>query len=137
VGYACVKGFEAGGHNAREETTTLCLVPAVVDAVSVPVIAAGGIGEAHTYDRRFLLLMWDRPGAAGCGRSMLAAMALGAEGVQIGSRFVASHEASCHDSFKKAVVEAEVRASALPVVGMLEWRVSCWSVVGRRARRSL
>jgi len=79
------EGFEAGGHNGREETTTMVLVPAVVDAVSIPVIAAGGIAN---------------------GRQMLAAMALGASGVQIGSRFVASEEASSHINFKKAVVGA-------------------------------
>lgn len=80
------EGFEAGGHNGREETTTLCLVPAVCDAVSIPVIAAGGIGD---------------------GRSMLAAMVLGAEGVQMGSRFVASTEASVHGRFKQAVLGAK------------------------------
>ncbi len=79
------EGFEAGGHNGREETTTLCLIPSVIEAVSIPVIAAGGIAT---------------------GRSMLAAMVLGAEGVQIGSRFVASTEASVHDNFKQAVVQA-------------------------------
>lgn len=80
------EGFEAGGHNGREETTTLCLIPMVVDAVQVPVIAAGGIGT---------------------GKGMLAAMALGAQGVQIGSRFVASNESSAHDLFKKYVVDAQ------------------------------
>lgn len=79
------EGFEAGGHNGREETTTLVLIPAVVEAVSIPVVAAGGIAS---------------------GRSMLAAMVLGAEGVQVGSRFVASEEASAHPAFKEAVVRA-------------------------------
>jgi len=79
------EGFEAGGHNGRDETTTLVLVPAVASAVNIPVIAAGGIAT---------------------GRQMLAAFALGAEGVQVGSRFVASDEASSHPSFKKAVVES-------------------------------
>jgi enoyl-[acyl-carrier protein] reductase II len=79
------EGFEAGGHNGREETTTLCLVPKVADSVGIPVIAAGGI-----YD----------------GRSMLAAMVLGAEGVQVGSRFVASLESSGHNAFKEKVVSA-------------------------------
>ena len=79
------EGFEAGGHNGREETTTMVLIPAVVNAVKIPVIAAGGI--AH-------------------GRQMLAAMVLGAEGVQMGSRFVASEEASSHISFKKAVINS-------------------------------
>jgi len=78
------EGFEAGGHNGREETTTLCLVPAVVDAVHIPVIAAGGIHD---------------------GRSMAAALALGAQGVQVGSRFVASVEASAHDAFKNTVIK--------------------------------
>src|SRR5512141_1528048 len=79
------EGFEAGGHNGREETTTMVLVPLVCNAVSIPVIAAGGIAT---------------------GRQMLAAMVLGAEGVQIGSRFVASTEASSHINFKKAVINS-------------------------------
>ncbi len=79
------EGFEAGGHNGREETTTLCLVPAVADALNVPVIAAGGICDA---------------------RSTLAAFALGAEGVQLGSRFVATPESSAHQAFKDRVVDA-------------------------------
>jgi len=80
------EGFEAGGHNGREETTTLCLLPMVKDAISIPMMAAGGIAS---------------------GRAMMAAFALGAEGVQIGSRFVASEEASCHDNFKHKVIEAK------------------------------
>ncbi len=80
------EGFEAGGHNGREETTTMCLVPAVVDAVSVPVIAAGGIAV---------------------GRQMLAALALGAEGVQVGSRFAATIESSAHEAFKQKIIEAK------------------------------
>lgn len=79
------EGFEAGGHNGREETTTMVLTPAVADAVSIPVIAAGGIGS---------------------GRAMAAAFALGAQGVQVGSRFVATPEASSHINFKEAVVKA-------------------------------
>jgi enoyl-[acyl-carrier protein] reductase II len=79
------EGFEAGGHNGREETTTMVLVPLVKAAVDIPVIAAGGIAT---------------------GRQMLAAMVLGADGVQIGSRFVASDEASSHVAFKEAVVNA-------------------------------
>lgn len=79
------EGFEAGGHNGREETTTLCLVPEICDAVSVPVIAAGGIGS---------------------GRAMLAAFALGAEGVQVGSLFAASDESSAHINFKNAIINA-------------------------------
>jgi enoyl-[acyl-carrier protein] reductase II len=77
------EGFEAGGHNGREETTTMVLIPAVVNAVKIPVMAAGGIAT---------------------GRQMLAAMVLGAEGVQIGSRFVASEEASSHINFKNALI---------------------------------
>jgi enoyl-[acyl-carrier protein] reductase II len=77
------EGFEAGGHNGREETTTLCLIPAARQQISVPLIAAGGIAT---------------------GRAMFAVMALGAEGVQMGSRFVATAEASAHINFKNAVV---------------------------------
>ncbi|HEY8690777.1 MAG TPA: nitronate monooxygenase [Chitinophagaceae bacterium] len=80
------EGFEAGGHNGREETTTMVLVPLVCEAVKIPVIAAGGIAT---------------------GRQMLAAMALGAEGVQIGSRFAASEESSLHINFKNAIVAAK------------------------------
>jgi enoyl-[acyl-carrier protein] reductase II len=80
------EGFEAGGHNGREETTTLCLIPMVRDAIDLPLIAAGGIGN---------------------GRAMCAAFALGAEGVQIGSRFVATPESSAHQAFKQAVIEAQ------------------------------
>ena len=80
------EGFEAGGHNGKEETTTMVLIPAVCSAVDIPVIAAGGIAT---------------------GRQMLAAMVLGAEGVQVGSRFVASVEASSHDKFKDMVIAAQ------------------------------
>ncbi|MEI8279048.1 MAG: nitronate monooxygenase [Bacteroidota bacterium] len=79
------EGFEAGGHNGREETTTLCLIPAVRQAISIPLIAAGGIAT---------------------GRAMYAMMSLGAEAVQIGSRFVCSNEASSHQSFKESVLAA-------------------------------
>ncbi len=79
------EGFEAGGHNGREETTTMVLIPAVAKAVSIPVIAAGGIAT---------------------GRQMLAAMILGAQGVQIGTRFVASEEGSSHPAFKQAVINS-------------------------------
>lgn len=78
------EGFEAGGHNGREETTTMVLIPLVREAVKIPVIAAGGIAN---------------------GKSMLAAFALGADGVQIGTRFAASVESSAHDSFKKIITE--------------------------------
>ena len=86
------EGFEAGGHNGREETTTMCLVPAVVDACDVPVIAAGGLHD---------------------GRSILAAMMLGAEAVQLGSRFVATHESSAHLAFKEAVLSAGEGSTSL------------------------
>jgi enoyl-[acyl-carrier protein] reductase II len=79
------EGFEAGGHNGREETTTLCLIPLIKQAVKIPVIAAGGIAT---------------------GRAMLAAMALGADGVQIGSRFVASEESSANINFKNSVIRS-------------------------------
>lgn len=79
------EGFEAGGHNGREETTSMVLIPLVSEAVQIPVIAAGGIAG---------------------GKQMLAAFALGAEGVQLGSRFVASEEASNHPEFKKRVIDA-------------------------------
>ena len=80
------EGFEAGGHNGIDETTTFCLIPMVADAVQVPVIAAGGIGD---------------------GRGMLAALNLGADAVQIGSRFVASEESSAHINFKNTVVDTK------------------------------
>ena len=80
------EGFEAGGHNGREETTTMVLIPAVVNAVKIPVIAAGGIAG---------------------GRQMLAVMVMGAEGVQMGSRFVASEEASSHINFKTLVMNSQ------------------------------
>jgi len=80
------EGFEAGGHNGREETTTLCLIPDVVNAVNIPVIAAGGIVD---------------------GKSMLSAMILGADGVQMGTRFVACKESSAHESFKNLVLKAK------------------------------
>jgi len=79
------EGFEAGGHNGLEEITTMALIPQVKEAISIPLIAAGGIST---------------------GRGMLAAMALGADAVQIGSRFVASEESSAHPDFKKKVIEA-------------------------------
>ena len=80
------EGFEAGGHNGREETTTMILIPAVKEAVKIPVLGAGGIAT---------------------GRQMFAAMVLGADGVQIGSRFVCSDEASNHISFKQAIVNSK------------------------------
>ena len=86
------EGFEAGGHNGREETTTMCLVPAVADACDIPVIAAGGLHD---------------------GRSIMAAMMLGAEAVQLGSRFVATPESSAHQAFKHAVLEAGEGATSL------------------------
>ncbi len=80
------EGFEAGGHNGREETTTMVLIPQIAPHINIPLIAAGGIAT---------------------GNAMLASMALGADGVQIGSRFVASDEASAHDGFKQRVIDAK------------------------------
>lgn len=80
------EGFEAGGHNGREETTTLCLIPMVAQAISIPLIAAGGIAS---------------------GRAMLAVEALGAEGFQVGTRFAVSAESSAHEAFKQRVLQTE------------------------------
>ena len=80
------EGFEAGGHNGREETTTFTLIPMVKESITIPVIAAGGIGN---------------------GRGMLAAMVLGADGVQIGSRFAASKESSAHVNFKQKIIDVK------------------------------
>ncbi len=80
------EGFEAGGHNGRDETTTLCLIPMVRKAIHIPLIAAGGIGD---------------------GRALLAVMNLGADGAQVGSRFVASIESSAHQNFKQAVIDSQ------------------------------
>lgn len=87
-----VEGFEAGGHNGRDETTTFCLVPMAKKELSIPIIAAGGIAT---------------------GRGMLAAMILGADGVQMGSRFAASIEASSHQNFKREIVNAKDGATML------------------------
>ncbi len=86
------EGFEAGGHNGREETTTMCLIPMIADCVEVPVIAAGGIG---------------------CGRTMAAAMCLGASGVQVGSRFASSLESSAHIAFKEQIISAKEGSTEL------------------------
>ena len=80
------EGFEAGGHNGREETTTFTLIPMVKESITIPVIAAGGIGN---------------------GRGMLAAIVLGADGVQIGSRFAASKESSAHENFKQKIIDVK------------------------------
>ena len=80
------EGFEAGGHNGFEETTTITLIPLISKIVDIPLIAAGGIG---------------------CGKSMLAAMSLGADGVQVGSRFVVSKESSAHEAFKQKIIDAK------------------------------
>ncbi|TDE02359.1 NAD(P)H-dependent flavin oxidoreductase [Flavobacterium hiemivividum] len=80
------EGFEAGGHNGRDETTTFTLIPMVKEQIEIPVIAAGGIAN---------------------GRGMLAAMVLGADGVQVGSRFAASIESSAHDNFKNTIIETK------------------------------
>ncbi len=86
------EGFEAGGHNGIDEITTMCLVPQVVDAVKIPVIAAGGIAD---------------------GRTMLAAMSLGAEAVQVGTRFATTIESSAHEMYKQKVVDAQDNSTVL------------------------
>lgn len=86
VSAVIAEGFEAGGHNGREEITTMCLIPSIKKSVKIPVIAAGGIGT---------------------GQTMLAAMGLGSDGVQIGSRFAVSKESSAHDVFKQYVVDSK------------------------------
>ncbi len=86
------EGFEAGGHNGREETTTFCLIPNVAKNVSIPVIAAGGIAT---------------------GEQMLACRILGADGVQLGSRFAATYEASSHENFKKEIIKSEEGSTEL------------------------
>ena len=96
------EGFEAGGHNGREETTTLCLIPEICETVSVPVIAAGGIGS---------------------GKAMLAAFALGAEGVQLGSVFAASRESSAHPNFKEAIVRAAEGDTKLSMKSLMPVRL--------------
>ena len=86
------EGFEAGGHNGKDEITTMCLIPKIADEVNIPVIAAGGMGD---------------------GRAMLAAMCLGADGVQIGSRFAVCKESSAHENFKNYVFDAKDGATDL------------------------
>ena len=96
------EGFEAGGHNGREETTSMILIPAVRNAVKIPVLAAGGIAT---------------------GKQMLAAMVLGAEGVQVGSRFVCSNEASNHIKFKEAIVNSKEGDTMLSIKKVVPVRV--------------
>jgi len=96
------EGFEAGGHNGREEITTFCLIPMVRDAITIPLMAAGGIGT---------------------GRSILGAFALGADGVQIGSRFAISEESSAHPDFKKRVVESQEGETMLTLKGVTPVRL--------------
>jgi enoyl-[acyl-carrier protein] reductase II len=96
------EGFEAGGHNGRDEITTMVLIPQVVDAVKIPVIAAGGIG---------------------CGRSIAAALSLGASAVQIGSRFAATKESSAHENFKRAIVDAGSDATMLSMKKLVPVRL--------------
>lgn len=96
------EGFEAGGHNGREETTTLCLIPEICKVVSIPVIAAGGIGS---------------------GKAMLAAMALGADAVQVGSLFAATLESSAHENFKKAIINADEGDTKLSMKSLIPVRL--------------
>lgn len=115
------EGFEAGGHNGREETTTLCLIPKVREAIDIPLIAAGGIGS---------------------GQAMFSVMALGAEGVQMGTRFVCSPEASSHSNFKEEIIRAEEGSTVLALKKLVPVRLiknnfynqvaqaesACWTV---------
>jgi enoyl-[acyl-carrier protein] reductase II len=96
------EGFEAGGHNGREETTTMVLIPQIAGELDVPLIAAGGVGT---------------------GSAMLAAMVLGADGVQIGSRFVASEESSAHPAFKQKVLEAKEGSTKLQLKQLVSVRL--------------
>jgi len=96
------EGFEAGGHNGKEETTTMVLIPQIAKEINIPLIAAGGIGT---------------------GAGMLAAMALGAEGVQIGSRFAASTEASAHENFKNKIIEAREGSTKLQLKQIVSVRL--------------
>jgi enoyl-[acyl-carrier protein] reductase II len=96
------EGFEAGGHNGREETTTFCLIPMVREAIKIPLIAAGGIGN---------------------GRGILGALALGADGVQMGSRFAASEESSAHINYKKSILQAGEGDTALTLKALTPVRL--------------
>ncbi len=96
------EGFEAGGHNGREETTTLCLIPMVKEVIKIPLMAAGGIAS---------------------GRAMLAAMALGADGVQVGSRFAATIESSAHENFKNKIVQTEEGGTLLTMKKLVPVRL--------------
>jgi len=96
------EGFEAGGHNGKDEITSMCLIPQVSDAVDIPVIAAGGIGD---------------------GRAIAAALALGAEAVQIGSRFAATEESSAHPAFKQSILEADDSATMLTMKSVVPVRL--------------
>jgi enoyl-[acyl-carrier protein] reductase II len=96
------EGFEAGGHNGREETTTMCLVPLIHDVVDLPLLAAGGIGS---------------------GRAMLAAFALGAEGVQVGTRFAASAESSAHINFKNKILDTREGDTVLTLKQLMPVRL--------------
>jgi enoyl-[acyl-carrier protein] reductase II len=102
VNAVVAEGFEAGGHNGREETTTMVLIPLVKKEIKIPLIAAGGIAS---------------------GRSMLAAMALGADGVQIGTRFAASEEASVHPNFKKQIIESNEGDTVLTLKKLVPVRI--------------
>lgn len=96
------EGFEAGGHNGRDEITTLTLIPQVVDAVKIPVIAAGGIGD---------------------GRGIAAVMCLGAQGAQLGTRFIATQESSAHENFKRAVIESSPSSTMLSMKKLVPVRL--------------
>lgn len=111
------EGFEAGGHNGADEITTLCLIPQVADAVKIPVIAAGGIAD---------------------GRGMAAALALGASGVQVGTRFAATFESSAHENYKQAVVGAADTDTVLTLKPLVPVRLikNRFALAAREAERS-
>jgi enoyl-[acyl-carrier protein] reductase II len=96
------EGFEAGGHNGRDEITTMALIPQVVDAVKIPVIAAGGVAD---------------------GRGIAAAFALGADGVQIGTRFAATQESSAHENFRQAILSADCDDTMLTMKDLVPVRL--------------
>lgn len=102
VNAVVAEGFEAGGHNGREETTTFCLIPMITQALKIPVIAAGGIAS---------------------GKAMLAAFALGAEGVQVGSAFAVAEESSAHPNFKARILEAVEGDTALQMKKLVPVRL--------------
>jgi enoyl-[acyl-carrier protein] reductase II len=111
------EGVEAGGHNGPDELTTLCLIPQLVDAVKIPVIAAGGIAD---------------------GRGIVAAFSLGAEGVQLGTRFAATVESSAHELYKQSIVNSKDNSTTLVLkkIGMARLIKNEWSTIVQKAEMS-